>query len=304
MAYAGSYRVRATFDHPIASYSHSHQLYRQNPQCEGEHRNRRLFSTETAPDSRLARSIGLSFSLVVRDPTGQLEIAVAPAIRGAQFPARDTNEHRTSLCIEFGPGLDEVFERLKEVCSSDNLTTHFKSTQDSDYGLQLTDPDLGISVVDGTAVFEDLAGIGPGSSTTSRFKRLPLTSKPDFDTLYPIICAISSWFYHLRRRPATSALTQTGKVSIEFLELAKTNNYDETLMPKLAPSGDDLIVQDTKAGHVVELVVDEDKLYGQMIKNSSQHALYPYLMYFDNSDFSISKKLPLTMHSEIGSSVH
>lgn len=282
--YVRYFKASVSFD------SHSHEC-RQNPQCEGVNLNRRLFSTEPAPSSHLARSLGPSFALVVRSPQGQLDIGATPSLPGQQFPARQDDEVVTSFCIELGPGLDEVFERLKGVCDADNLTTHFKNSGDPDYGLQLVKADIIVSVLNGSAVFDDLTGIGSVSRKESRFKRLPHTSEPDFDSLYPIISAASHWFYHLRRRPTNSLLTRSREVTIEFMELSETSELDAALFPKFGPSSGNLITQDAQFRNMVDIVVDEDTLYGQKIKNSSQHALYPYLFYFDNSDFSISKPI-------------
>lgn len=255
--------------------------------------NRRLFSTEPAPSSHLARSLGPSFALIVRSPQGQLEIGATPSLPGQQFPARQDDEIVTRFCIELGPGLDEVFERLKGACDVDNLTTHFKNSGDPDYGLQLVKADIIVSVLNGNAVFDDLTGIGSVSRKASRFKRLPITSEPDFDSLYPIISAASHWFYHLRRRPTNSLLTRSREVTIEFMELSETSEYDAALMPMLGPSSGNLITQDAQFRNVVDIRADEETLYGQRIRNSSKYTLYPYLFYFDSSDFSISKQIYL-----------
>lgn len=274
----------------VGFYSHSHEC-RQNPQCEGVNLNRRLFSTEPAPSSHLARSLGPSFALIVHSPQGQLEIGATPSLPGQQFPARQDDESVTRFCIELGPGLDEVFERLKGACDADNLTTHLKSSGDPDYGLQLIEADIIVSILNGRAVFDDLTGFGSSPPKASRFKRLPSTSEPDFDSLYPIISAAAHWYHHLRRRPTNSALSHSREVSIEFMELSETSEYDAMLMPKLGPSTENLITQDAQSRNMVDIVVEEETLYGQKIRNTSQHALYPYLFYFDNSDFSISKQI-------------
>lgn len=75
------------------------------------------------------------------------------------------------------------------------------------------------------------------------------------------------------------------------MELSETSEYDAMLMPKLGPSTENLITQDAQSRNMVDIVVEEETLYGQKIRNTSQHALYPYLFYFDNSDFSISKQI-------------
>lgn len=274
----------------LGFYSHSHEC-RQNPQCEGVNLNRRLFSTEPAPSSNLARSLGPSFALIVRSPQGQLEIGSTPSLPGQQFPARQDDESVSRFCIELGPGLDEVFKRLKGACDADNLTTHLKNSGESDYGLQLVEADIIVSILNGRAVFDDLTGIGSSSHKANRFKRLPSTSEPDFDSLYPIISAAAHWYHHLRRHPTNSALSHSREVTIEFMELSETSEYDAMLMPKLGPSTGNLITQDAQFRNMVDIVVDEETLYGQKIKNSSKHALYPYLFYFDNSDFSISKQI-------------
>jgi hypothetical protein len=55
---------------------------------------------------------------------------------------------------------------------------------------------------------------------------------------------------------------------------------------EIQPYGPDLNIDG-----VIDFIVDEKAMYGIRIVNDTAEPLYPYLFYFDNTDFSISECL-------------
>lgn len=218
-----------------------------------------------------------------------------------------------------GTGLDVLFDLLRAKLEEDG----YEPRLDTSDTTKNTDPkssplahstsfptDLSLSLVENVIAFDDLTS--PGS--IHGFRRLPLTCRPDIDDLYPIICGATNWYYHLRRRPAPSRRELTGKgdgtVKLEVMEVEEGDGWDEMLMPKYVPVRRVKTSADADGhegwkyvkeriglgrGHngpvYIEVEADVPKIYGQEIKNGSKYALYPSLLYFDNSDFSIGKSL-------------
>lgn len=118
------------------------------------------------------------------------------------------------------------------------------------------------------------------------FRRLSLTASPDFDSLYPIVSAATNWYYHLRRKPARPLFSDDQKVTIEFKEL-ENPDYPWESLQALVPKGEDLNKDVPGVGNVVEVVADENKIYGVKISNSSSYDLYPSFFYFDDSNLCI-----------------
>lgn len=269
-------------------------MSRQDPQCTGINLNRQLFTTGADPTSPLAHALNPDISLIIRSVHGQFEIRGCLPASDARFPARERGENPVSLCIQLGIDLpvDEIVDHLKTVYDSRGINTYTEVPHGD------SEADVIISVADGRAVLDDLNNSRLPSISTfptlHRFKRLPLTSEPDCQSLHSIISAASHWFYHLRRRPTSELISSlAGLVTVEFMELETKENA--TLEPTPTTS-DSLIHQVQGVGCVIDLVVDEEKIYGTKIKNSSPHDLYAYIFYFDNSDFSISKQKSVQVH--------
>lgn len=267
---------------------HHPQLFtRQKPHCEGVHQHCALF-TSPAPSSRY--TFKYAHSLIVRSSFGQIVLNAAMFVsRFGGSALAGEGERSICICIELSHGLEEVFDHLRDRLASDGMDT---TTLDlSEPWPHAFDAYLRITNVQGYAVFDDLTSTQlEGPTSTARFggfKRLPHTTKVDLDSLYPVICAVTNWYYHLLRTPPTRSLSGPGNITVDFTELEVV--YDEIGNPSyLIPSGSNLSLTVPGLGNIVDLVVDEEQLYGQTVNNSSAVALYPYLFCFDNSDFSIS----------------
>jgi hypothetical protein len=118
--------------------------------------------------------------------------------------------------------------------------------------------------------------------------RLPFQITPNIDDVYPVICAAVHYHWHLHRTNKKAHLQN--RVRIEFMKLKQDDeDFDEDFNLILRPDGPNLNI-----GGVVDIVVDEDAIYGINIINDTALALYPSLFFFDNSDFSISECFAFT----------
>ena len=128
--------------------------------------------------------------------------------------------------------------------------------------------ELDIALEDGHVVFNLLDPLVIKFGLT----RMPFHVNLEAEEVYPVIDAAAHFRWHLRRSNKKHIFQN--KVRIEFKQL--TQNRE--------PYGLDLNVDG-----VIDLVVDEEAMYGIRIINDTARPLYPSLFYFDNSDFSISE---------------
>jgi len=133
-------------------------------------------------------------------------------------------------------------------------------------------PDLGIAFENGRIVFD----IKDPNVTVHGLHRMPHRIRPILAHVSPVISAAAHYYWHLRRVGHAESIQDA--VDIEFTKLSNDDARKRT------PSGPNLI----DAG-VVDLVVDEDDIFGIKITNNGDVPLYASVFYFDNSDFSISK---------------
>jgi hypothetical protein len=149
------------------------------------------------------------------------------------------------------------------------------------------DAEWGIAFEDDHIVFNIMNRL----VTASGLKRLPYRVKPTVDDVYPVIQAAAHYHWYLRRTSSERILQK--KVSIEFYKVKHIlGEYTEDLVPVVVPDGENLLMEDGQnliRGNVVDLIVDEDAMYGIRILNNSAVDLYPSLFHFENSDLSISK---------------
>lgn len=238
-----------------------------------------------------------------------------------------------------GPGLEELSDLLRKKFEEDEYEPRSSPEASAasvgsvasvgrDYephAYQTSVPtDLSLTLVGNEIAFDDLTSPG----VQHGFRRLPYTCSLDINSLYPIVCAATRWYYHLRRRPAIPRRVLTGEeageggrnVVMEVIELkgedverlipawtpagvVKTSADDDgdmqTSLKKTISDGDVQIPHEGGGGRIgtaqaedkpvyLEVKADGITTYGQRITNGSPYALYPALFYFDNSNFSIS----------------
>ena len=113
--------------------------------------------------------------------------------------------------------------------------------------------------------------------------RMPFYIEPNADAISNVIHAAAHFYFHLRRKSKTQALH--GKIDIIFTELVESKEeYDDCLQPVIQPIGPNLNHE-----NLIDLQIQNSKMYGIKITNNSDIPLYPSLFFFDNSDLSISK---------------
>jgi hypothetical protein len=120
--------------------------------------------------------------------------------------------------------------------------------------------------------------------TTFGLTRIPFRVTPDVHDIYFILCALAHYHWHLNRTQANNLIST--KVQIEFTTLVKSKTeYDEeTGQPNIGPDGPNLY-----RDGLIDLVVDEEAIYGIKITNNTLWDLFTGVFFFDNGDFSISK---------------
>jgi hypothetical protein len=123
--------------------------------------------------------------------------------------------------------------------------------------------------------------------------QMPFRRNPTYNDVFPVIHASAHYYRHLRLNNASKSLQN--QIELVFTRLEEAEETDEDLNTIHKPVGSNLNV----AG-VVDLIIDPNDdpddprdLYGIKIVNNSNFDLYPSLFYFDNSDLSISKSIPV-----------
>ncbi|EIM91686.1 uncharacterized protein STEHIDRAFT_153306 [Stereum hirsutum FP-91666 SS1] len=301
-------------------------------QVEANTRNTFPIHPPPPPNHGYIPAFGRSFMLVVRTTSGWSEVGAQSSSAKSAAPS-DQDESVVCLYIELQSGLEALFHllrakfeddgyepRLLPIFPASSSTSPESGAEPSPHPSRIP-TDLALSLVDTRIYFDDLTS--PGS--LHGFRRLPHTCSPNIDALYPVICAATHWYYHLRRRPADAkrSLTRTsigeskGKVTLEMVVLEAGEGYHRSLNPLLFPvksvevgvnggkdsSGgspgkeksleDDTYDPETAGTYnrflFMEVEADELTLYGQKIVNNSEYTLFPALFYFDNSEFSIAE---------------
>lgn len=113
--------------------------------------------------------------------------------------------------------------------------------------------------------------------------RMPFYIEPNADAISNLIHAAAHFYFYLNRKSKMQALH--GKIDVIFTEVVQSKEeYDDYLQPVIQPIGPNL-----NRENIIDLQVQDDKMYGMKITNNSDTALYPSLFFFDNSDLSISK---------------
>jgi hypothetical protein len=129
------------------------------------------------------------------------------------------------------------------------------------------DAEFDVALEDGQIVFNILDTLVAKFGLT----RLPVSVSPNVDSVYPVIRAAAHYRRHLRRSNKKAIFQNS--VRVEFRQLSLSRE----------PYGTDLNING-----IIDIVVDEEVMYGIKIINNTTKPLFPWLFYFDNSDLSIS----------------
>ena len=102
------------------------------------------------------------------------------------------------------------------------------------------------------------------------------TLNPNAQEVARTLRSLSHYFWNLERGDNVSQLVDS--LQFEFFKLEKSPDMNL----QFSPVGPNLY-----QNNVVELLVDEDDLYGIRLTNKTGRDIFPNLFYFDNSDFGI-----------------
>jgi len=111
--------------------------------------------------------------------------------------------------------------------------------------------------------------------------RMPFHVSPNFDGIYPVVCASAHYSWLLRH--TSKKPTVRNRVRIEFTQVKLLDEVDDDFNRVIQPDGPNL-----NRDGVVDLIVNDKTMYGVKIVNDTDLALYPSLFFFDNSDLSIT----------------
>jgi hypothetical protein len=286
-------------------------ISRQNPQCEGFHRTRIVFDgkapsqnrhlyavhksdevyamdagaahgitegaifevyknkhaySNTAPLGTITASAPGPFSTVLNFSPTDRQFSIEDQAYALQI--RAGKQEDLTLYVPLDQNLLPVFHAIAtEMQVNAQRQINMLTDEDLKQGKK---PDLGIAFEKPHIVFD----IKDPNVTVHGLKRMPQRVLPDIDEVTGIISAAAHYYWHLRRVGDAKYIKST--VEIEFTKLSDGG----TLTRK--PDGPNLI-----KGGVVDIVVDEDDIYGMKITNYGADPLYASVFYFDNSDWSI-----------------
>ncbi|KIM25682.1 hypothetical protein M408DRAFT_331034 [Serendipita vermifera MAFF 305830] len=293
-------------------------LVDQNPQCVGHNQGRVLFNSK-APDQRrqlyvvrvdngicileagAAHGItkGATFD-VYKDRdcvTGGTPLATLTALEppgpfstllSGDMPAIDTQavalqtgagaEEDLLIYLELDPKLEPVFLALAEEIKGNKIGQQQIGIVKED---RISTAHLGIASENDKIVFNILNPL----VTKYGFKRIPFQLNPVVDDIRRVLRAAGHFNWHLRRTGESQFLQK--HVKFEFTKLKDSDDGDEDDEDEdgngCAPDGPNLIEEG-----VIDIVVNDDDIYGMKISNTSSKPLYVSVFYFDNSDLSIT----------------
>jgi len=220
----------------------------------------------TAPLGTMTASVPGPFSTVLDFSPNSGYFAIESQAFALQI--RAGKQEDISLYIPFDQNLLTVFEAIAtEMQVNAQRQINILTDEDLKHGKK---PDLGIAFEGGYIVFD----IKDPNVTVHGLHRMPHRVPPITERVSPVIGAAAHYYWHLRRVGHAEEIQDA--VEIEFTQLSSGNAL------KRKPCGPNLI----EAG-VVDIVVDEDHIYGMKITNNGEFPLYASVFYFDNSDFSI-----------------
>ncbi|KAG8734608.1 hypothetical protein FRC10_011615 [Ceratobasidium sp. 414] len=279
-------------------------LQKQNPHCEGFHKERIFFNAKVEGANRkmiliekqgnmcflragIAQDIGVGavfkvFKEDIADPTkdsplGSLRVVSADPTSCTLTWADDSKPFN----------LPDISYGFQIHCSSDQfLKVHFtqrlqsRLTRDKEWHsgftasqtnivIKPTDHDTADIVVDldknNRAVFD----IKHALVNRHGVKELPEAVPVTAEDILAVLRAAALWIWHLNRSNPESSLEQS--IRLEFTKVVR-----DPRTRKLGPTGADL-----NHSGVADIVANGKDLYGMKIVNTSPYNLYPYLFYFD-----------------------
>ena len=282
-------------------------LRSQNPQCEGLFQTRILFDGKASGHDRVlykVRRVDNQYVMAAGTAHGisdgaQFGVYKDRESKGTQLGiivARQTDPCTTTLDIvsdAFNPLPEEGYALQTRIGITEGLRLHVHSTNAPPSlieTLQRTTSQKFLLVEKEKAelsfTFEQegvVVNILDSFVAALGLTRMPFYIESNADAISDVIHAAAHFYSYLRRKSKIQALH--GQIDVIFTEVVQSKEeYDDYLQPVIQPIGPNL-----NREHIIDLQVQNDKMYGVKITNNSDMALYPSLFFFDNSDLSISK---------------
>lgn len=293
------------------------QVDYQTPQCEGANQDRVLFRTEFAlsrstmrvlPGTRqgqylieagsatgivvgteftvhsanmipgsasiphfVAISVGSTEAVLSARDQGQIvEIPSDACVRVARFN-NDTNSVRILADkASFGSVWQKVFDNL------DSLPINVIWTQPEDIC------DIVLASSPKGATLQSRVAYSPVQGPSRALETIDGVNK-----LTEKLTAVVHFHFHLNRRNTKEPLR--AKVGMELRELKRQSN-SPWVVPIFVPKEDsvDLFKEGLAKGSMVRLKAEKEKSYGLKLTNDSEKGLFPYVLYYDLQDYSIT----------------
>ncbi|KAI0946425.1 hypothetical protein AcW1_009891 [Taiwanofungus camphoratus] len=281
----------------------------QHPQCEGINKHRILFNGSILKDS------AKTFKVVKRGDDCYVQAgSIHGVIVGTEFKVQPpTNDFRTcSSAMEvilvaihvdalrcnvkrLPEGIPfDIPDGTRAVVSKWNmhqLKVHFQLPKGNLFTTVSAHERCDVSVIDNGPDGLQLRRLDP---LISRHANLLVDVKQQ-ERISDILDAVAHFNYHLYRLNKSAPLKNKFTVRLHRLQRESWNTY----RPIYNPTGDDLLAADSEpvvcdantlydVKEVKEAVIyDLESYYGLTLENYSDYDLFPYVFYFDPSDYSI-----------------
>ncbi|KDR74099.1 hypothetical protein GALMADRAFT_250873 [Galerina marginata CBS 339.88] len=295
------------------------QIKGQDPQCEGVHQGRLIFSTYVPPlcpfpvslkgASRqdqfilplgTAHGVSIDAEFAVhrktdhafQNPIGHLAVEAVTC-----FTATTKSPSEVSACVH---SLDEVLviqtkagrkdplpvflvpcEPQRDFASCSTLVENTRSDSDLQNIVFVDTPDHALLDV-AVANSEAVLRVQDKDALRHGFDSQSICIRTPIGQLAGVLKNASFYYSELRR--INRAPEITSMIQIEFYKLeAVRSPFPDVDLPDLLPVGKNLY-----HNNAVELTAEPGSLYGVKLTNNGYCDLYPSILYFDNSDLSIA----------------
>ncbi|PVG04722.1 hypothetical protein CPB86DRAFT_13246 [Serendipita vermifera] len=301
-------------------------LPRQNPQCEGRNRDRFCFSSRvlsqyiTYPVRQVCDhyimgagtahgiTTGAIFAVyddknraIMKLKASKLGLFTTKLTVAPHQPKFDLQDGAFAIQIKAGTHCDlrVHYAQDKDLARISQEVAQKASTDGkSPYGIvpvkDRNKADVGITIESDKIYFDLL------DKEAARFnvERMSETITPDSEDLHRVLLAAGHYFWHYRRKPSK---TQESPITIEFMKLRETPGEIDGKPTRVLEACSANLINDQK---VIELVSNEDNIYGIKVTNTGSVPLYISAFFFDHSNLAIhSCYQPPTGHGQVDPSL-
>ncbi|PVG04721.1 hypothetical protein CPB86DRAFT_13179 [Serendipita vermifera] len=284
-------------------------LPRQNPQCEGRHKNRLCFSSKVLLPST-------TYSVQQAGDIYTMNAGTAHGITtGAVFTVYDDKEQTSvqmkalkpdqfSTKLTLAPDQpkfdlqDRAFATQIKAGTDGDLLVHYAQDEDLTHIAQAAtqkanadgknlysivpveerkQASLSVVIESNRILFDIL----DEEAARHGMERLSETITADPKELHRVLLFAGHYFWHYRRKPVKP---QKSLVTIEFMMLQEMPDESDGKRTKVLEPCSDNLINDEK---VIELVSDEDNIYGIKVTNTGKVPLYISAFFFDHNTLAI-----------------